>query len=239
MGRILGTAVAIAGLLAWSSLASAASYSFDVSGSGASVMASAFATVPCAGPTPGNCVTTPFSAGSSIQLDITSGYVTITSGTLEIDAQWNTGGALISTDVTGSLSGGLGVLVGNDILWVAPAAYTFTGTLTCTGPDCGAFGLVSGAANPISVLDTLGNTSPVNPIVLGIWDLDTGLASILGSARAVTQISNAPPYNRAAWLLFGPTDLVPIDEHPPLAEPGSAVLVILGIGALGLRVSRT
>jgi hypothetical protein len=231
MKRILGTVVAIAGVLAFSTLASAAPYSFNVSGSGAAVTVSTVATVPCGGGTPGNCFTTPFSAGSSINLDITGGVATITSGTLEIDSVTNIfGGAIVvTTDVTATISGGLGTLSGDDILWTSPASYTTVGTFSCTG-SCGAAGLPTGGPFPISALFAA-NTS-VNPVGLGTWDLDASLSNILGSTRAVTSFTTATGI-RASWLLFGPSDLGHI-----VPEPGSAALVLLGLGALALRARK-
>lgn len=226
MKRILGTVVAIAGVLAFSTLASAAPYSFNVTGSGVSVTPSSFATVPCTGH-PGACFTNPFSAGSSIDLDITGGVATITAGTLEIDTITSIfGGAIVvTTDVTAFLSGGLGTLVGDDILWSSPAAYTVTGTFTCSGA-CGAGGLPVGTF-PIQALFAA-NTA-VNPVGLGTWDLDASLSTILGSTRTTTSFVTATGV-RAGWLIFGPTDL-----GFTVPEPGSAALVLLGLGALALR----
>lgn len=231
MKRILGTVVAIVGVLAFSSLANAAPYSFNVSGTGSVVTASTFATVPCGGGTAGNCFTSPLSAGSLINLDITAGYVTLNTSILEIDTVTSIlgGSVVITTDVQATLSGATGTLVAGDILWATPASYTTTGTLTCTGINCGLLSLPAGVPLPISVLNTIGNTSSVNPIVLGTWDLDGTLENILGSTRAVTSTSNVNGA-RSGWLVFGPTDL----GHT-VPEPGIAALVLLGLGALTLR----
>jgi hypothetical protein len=231
MKRILGTVVAAVGVLAFSTFANAAPYSFDVSGTGSVVTVSTFASVPCGGGAAGNCFTSPLSAGSLINLDITAGYVTMNTSTLEIDTVTSIlgGTVIITTDVQATLSGATGTMSGDDILWATPASYTTTGTLTCTGPNCALLGAPENVPLPISVLNTLGNTSSVNPIILGTWDLDASLANILGSTRAVTSTSNvngAP----AGWLVFGPTDM----GHT-VPEPGVAALVLLGLGALSLR----
>jgi len=104
MKRILGMIVAIAAVLAYSTVASAALVTFDVSGSGITWSRSTDANAPIPGPptyggvcTPGmesppgpigagnDCFRYTFAAGSSITVDITGTAVTMIGGTLEID----------------------------------------------------------------------------------------------------------------------------------------------------------
>jgi hypothetical protein len=228
MKRIIGTVVALAAVLAFGTVSSAAPIVFNVSGTGSVNTVSQFAPAP-----PGYFIT-PFSPGSSVTVDITGGAATLTTGTLLINAVTPLGAlGTIHTDVSVALSGATGALVGDDILWFTPVNAVASGTFDCTGAICGIFGLTQGTLYPIAGLSALTGATPVNPSNLGIWDLNASLDTILGSNRNVITLGgpNPPPGPGlpSQWYLFGSGDLgfVP--------EPGALVLVALGLGALSLR----
>lgn len=241
MKRIMTTVVALAAVLGISTAANAVSYNYDISGAAGSVVTvSSFASTPCTGyPVSAFCFTNPLSAGSSLDLDITGGVATIINGTANIDTVTPLFGGIITitTDVVGTISGGTGTLVGDDILWTAPAAYSALGTLVCTdlglSTNCGTLGLVAGTIYPISVLNTLGNTSTVSALDLGIWDLSADLSTINGTTRAVTSTSNVAPNLPAGWLYLGADN-----GFYAAPEPGSLALVLLGLGGLALRARK-
>jgi len=171
MKRILGMVVAIAALLAYSSVASAAPVTFDLSGSAISWSRStdAAAEFPeTAGGicTPGmesppapagagnNCFRYAFAPGSSVTVDITGSAVTMIGGSYTIDTRLNPtpllfGSLNLGTFVTSTIAAGAtGTLVGDSILWATLAGVTTVGTLTCTGSpipeigtNCGAIGI--------------------------------------------------------------------------------------------------
>jgi hypothetical protein len=229
MKRILGTVAALAGVLAFGTSSHAALITYDVSGATTVQTVSSFA------PPPGY-FTTPVSSGSSLTLnndangDSITGDYTIDSSTLNVNSVTNIGGGaiVITTAVVASFTGGAGTLSGSDILWSAPAAFIATGTLVCTGPQCGVIGLTAGATYPISVLNTIASADPVPNPVLGTWNLSADLSQILSSDPAVTGVFNAAspagegvPYS---WYSFR-----------SVPEPGSLALVLLGLGGLALR----
>ncbi|MGH7290217.1 MAG: hypothetical protein ACREJT_03345, partial [Myxococcota bacterium] len=84
--RILETTLGLAGTLILTTAASGAPYSFDVSRTGSATfdtVLSSLPSAPCGNGESGIFLTCPFSAGSTINLDISAGIARITSGTLE------------------------------------------------------------------------------------------------------------------------------------------------------------
>jgi hypothetical protein len=194
MNRILGTVVALAGVLAFSTASNAAIITINVSGTGSANTVSQFAP-----PVPGYFIL-PFSVGSSVTIDTDAngdsvvGDVALVSGTLGVNGTTPLGalGSITTSGVTVTMTGGTGVLTGDDILWdlSGPTYLSSVGTFSCAGAICGILQfppgtpLVPGAPYPIAVLPLLTGASPVNPMIMGTWDLDASLTSILGSSRA-------------------------------------------------------
>ena len=249
MKRILRTVAAL-GVLGYSALAGAAIINFDVTGTGSVNTVSSFAPgLP--NPTPpgttdfGNYFRAGFSAGSTVQIntdtngDLTEGDVSITGGTLFVNTVTPIGAlGTIVTAVTVGVSGGVGTLSGDQILWDMSGnggtTYSAVGTFHCTGAGlCGILGLPEGFDLPIAQLGLITGTVPVSPTLLGIWQLDPTHSSILGSTRNTIQLGGATPPPGpglpAQWYLFGPNDM----GHLP--EPGAFALVLLGVGGLVLR----
>jgi hypothetical protein len=260
MKRILGMVVATAAVLAYSTVASAALVNFDVSGVVGSWSRSGDANAAIPGPpenggpcgatglgstTPGsseNCFRYAFDAGSSITVDITGSAVTMVGGTLNVHAitplvfgtiVLETFGTTTIYGATDFTPAATGTLVGDSILWSTHANVSSTGSITCTGPNCALISLPEGFPVPLQpTLSGLTNTTPVTALVLGQWDLDALHSQILGSTTAVTAWSNVAEdgNRRQAAFTFGNYLL-----GLPVPEPGSAALVLLGLGALALR----
>jgi len=254
MKRILGMVVATAAVLAYSSVASAALVTFDVSGVVGSWSRSGDANAAIPGPpnnggpcgatglgstTAGsslNCFRYAFEAGSSVTVDITGGAVTMVGGTLNVHAITPIvfGTIVLETVGTTTIAGGAtGTLSADSILWSTPANVSSTGTITCTGPNCGLISMAASVPYPLQpTLSGLTNTTPVTALVLGQWDLNALHTAIAASTTAVTAWSNVAEdgNRRQAAFTFGPTLL-----GLPVPEPGSAALVLLGLGALALR----
>src|SRR5258705_5979777 len=105
MKRIIGTVAALAAVLAFSTVSSAAPIVFNVSETGSVNTVSQFAQNP-----PGYFVT-PFSAGSSVTVDITGGVATLTGSTLNIIGSTPLGAlGSIETNVVATVTGATGAL---------------------------------------------------------------------------------------------------------------------------------
>jgi len=216
-------------VLAFSSISSAATFTYNVTGPNGYVF-----TISSLGNT-----TTPFSTGSSVSVDITGNVATFLGGTLNINGVTSVPGVgSVTTNVVVTMSGGTGVLNGDDILWdiSGPTFIDPQGTFSCSGTlVCQALGnLTAGQLYPIAQLGAASHSIPVNPIIMGTWDLTADLMGINGSSRAVITLGgpNPPPGPGlpAQWYVFGATDL-----GKTIPEPGAFALVLLGIGGLGLR----
>jgi len=260
MKRILGMVVATAAVLAYSSAASAALVTFDVSGVTGTWSRSGDANAAVPGPpnfggpcgatglgstTSGsslNCFRYAFEAGSSVTVDITGSAVTMVGGTLNVHAitpivfgtiVLETLGSTTIYGATAFTPAAIGTLTGDSILWSTNANVSSTGTITCTGPNCGLISLPPGFPVPLQpTLAGLTNTTPVTALLLGQWDLNALHTAITASTTAVTAWSNVAEdgNRRQAAFTFGPTLL-----GLPVPEPGAAALVLLGLGALAVR----
>ena len=260
MKRILGMVVALAAVLAYSSAATAASITYNLTGVTGTWSRSTDAQAAVVGPPQnggpcspgmassvpiptgnGNCFRYAFEPGSSVTLDITGTAVTMIGGTLNIHAITPLvfGTIVLESIATTTIWGvtpntpaAVGTLTGNNILWSTAANVSTVGTINCTGPNCA---LISHPGFPIPIypyLSAISNTTPVNALVLGQWNLDALHTTILGSTNAITSWSNVAedPNRRVGAYTFGPTLL-----GNPVPEPASAALVLLGLGALALR----
>ncbi|HTO05660.1 MAG TPA: hypothetical protein VMR86_01265 [Myxococcota bacterium] len=257
MKRILATVAAL-GALGYTSLASAALLTFDVSGPNGSVNSiSPYAADPTLPPGTtgvsefGPFFIAPFDPNSTVTVNTDlngngiigeANDVGLVGGTLNIHAVTPIGqlGTVVADVVATVALGGVGTLSGDQILWNmtgAPGTGTIwlpTGTWYCTGVGlCGLLGLDEGVPLPIATLSAVTGTSPVLPSLLGIWQLNAAHDAITGSTRNTIQTGGATPPPGlglpAQWYSFGSTDM----GHLP--EPGAFALVLLGIGGLALR----
>jgi hypothetical protein len=252
--------VAIAGVLAYSSAASAAIVVIDLTTSGTTWSRSTDVNAAIPGPpnyggvcTPGmqsppapagagnDCFRYGFAAGSSVTLDITGSAVTVVTGTVNVDTFPNPtplvfGSINLAVNVSTTFTGATGTLVGDSILWSTPASITPAGpddVIQCTGPNCGLISMVSGATVPFEpIFSGISASTGVTGWDLGQWDLNPTHDAITGSTITVTRWSNVVELGnrRSGALTFGPNGL---GQRVP--EPGVAALVLLGLGALAVR----
>jgi hypothetical protein len=222
MKRILVMVAALAGVLAFGSISSAALITYNLTGT---------STVSTVGT---SLVTTPLSAGSYVTLnndangDGTTGDISLFGGVYQIDSVTVLGGGLgtITTDVTvTAYSGGTGTLSGGSILWATGVLHDTTGFWTCAGPICGSLGVPVGPPIPIAFLGLALGQVAVSPVNYGTWTVAPDLSAILSTTNVVVGLSAAGA--NAQWYNFAGPQLVP--------EPGALALMVLGLGALALR----
>jgi len=265
MKRILGMVVAIAGLLAFSSAANAALVTFDISsGQSWSRSGDANAGDPfyngglcppgIAEGVVNTCFRYNYSPASYVTLDIVGSSVTVMGGVGEIiNASANvqfgtiilttTGISTFAGPLTTGTPGATGTLVGDSILWDTPMNYTSTGTITCTGINCGLISFPPGVPLPLDpYLYLVTNSTPNYALVLGEWLLDPTHTQILASSNAISRWSNVAESGnrRQGFSTFGATSLGNPEwfNGAPVPEPASGVLVLLGLGALALRARK-
>ncbi len=272
MKRILGMVVAVAGVLAFSPVASAVEFTYDVSGDIGWWTRSTDANARIEGPpmngglcapglgstTPGSsqyCFRTPITGASSLTVDIDAynvvtligGTVSVESVTLAADNEDVTNPdatAIFTTFATMTIDGGpTGMLVGDSILWDAGAAgnanFSLSGTISCSQPHAPDFATCQAinlpVDTPLSVnpyLFLITGSTIASEIVLGEWLLTPDHLDVAGSTNQIYRWSNTATdgNRRSGAITYGSQYL-----GNPVPEPASAVLVLLGLGALALR----
>jgi hypothetical protein len=194
-----------------------------------------------------DCFRYPYSAGSSITIDITGNAVTMLGGSLIVDSVTP---LVFDTIVltqhyqTTIASGATGTIDGNYILWSTPSNVSTVGTIVCNGGNCGLLSMPEGQVFPLEpIFTTITNTLAAPRLHFGEWVLDGAHTTILASSIAISRWSGYEELlNRfSSTFTFGPTGLgVPYCESdasrceawydpPPwdTPEPALSALVIL------------
>ncbi len=227
MKRIIGTVVAFAAVLGFSTVSSAAYIAYNLAG------ATTYTSVSSSG-----VFSNGLGAGSYVTIqddtngDLTPGDVSIAAGTLFLNATFNLGAlGTITPNTSSTIYGATGVLTGSTIAWdPGTTLLATTGTFQCTGAICGALSITEGVSYDISIFNafsaSLGNVT-VNPSNLGTWNLAADLSAILSSSQHIVATNAAIPAPSASAFYLYAGARVP--------EPATFGLVLLGLGALALR----
>jgi hypothetical protein len=231
MKRIFGTIVALAAVLSFGTVSSAAILGYDLTG------VSTLNTPSTLAPNPPGYFTTPFGAGSYLGIntdtngDTVEGDVSLIGGVYYTSGVTNLGayGTFISSTKT-FINGGTGTLTGSQIVWGAGTSlYTDpSGTFGCTGPICGLLGITEGVVYPIAVYQAFVASQGVVQIPsfsLGTWNLSPG--GFAGTGPVVTAI--VPPSTPASFLLLGGVRV---------PEPSTIALLLLGLGGIAVRARK-
>ena len=264
MKRILGMVVAIAAVLAFGSVASAAIVNLSLDGSTSwSRSTDANAAIP--GPptyggtcTPGmqsppaptgagnDCFRYNFVPGGSIAIDITGTAVTMLGGSYSLNTFPTPtplvfGTINLSTNVTTTIYGATaytpaayGTLVGDSILWTTAANVTVAGVIQCDGPNCGLVSMPDGVSIPFEPIFSAISATS------GVTALNLGEWQLNATHDAILASTNAiTRWSGVEALGNRRSGVVTFGAGPglgnPVPEPGVAALVLLGIGALAVR----
>ncbi|MFI5317106.1 MAG: hypothetical protein ACHQ6T_15500 [Myxococcota bacterium] len=193
----------------------------------------------------------PAAPGSSLTLDLdangdgNSGDVTV------VDAAMLIQGNLVPPDVPGygsldadfvfGLSGGLGQIVGDAVLWSTPASYVVGGNVTCSGQICGFFGWQPGTPHTYADLlaDGGGGITAQTSLALGVWNWLNGGQSLsycipsldiahdfCGGLLVTSRLPNTDPPEWADGIVLAGV---------AIPEPAPFLLLVPALLALALR----
>jgi len=264
MKRILGMVVAIAAVLAYSTVASAALVTFDLTGSGTTWSRSSDANAAIPGPptnggvcTPGmfsppapggagnDCFRYTFAAGSSVTVDIVGTDVTMVGGTININTTATPtplvfGTINLGTDITTTIHGQTAT---------TPAAIgTLVGDsiLWSTMANVTTVGTIRCDGPNCGLISmTDGATVSFEPIfsaisnTSGVTGITLGQWDLNGAHSSIIASTLAVTrWSGVATLAnrrSGALTFAPTGLGLPVPEPTSAALILLGLGALALR----